>query len=47
MGWLYARLKSRYWLVFVAGQAGVSIFVVLLTVAVICSYYDSSVATSC
>ncbi len=44
MGWLYARLKSRYWLVFVAGQAGVSIFVVLLTVAVICSYYDSSVA---
>jgi adenylate cyclase len=42
MGWLYARLKSRYWLVFVAGQAGVSIFVVLLTVAVICSYYDSS-----
>ncbi len=44
MGWLYARLKSRYWLVFVAGQAGVSIFVVLLTVAVICSYYDSDVS---
>jgi adenylate cyclase len=42
MGWLYARLKSRYWLVFVAGQAGVSVLVVLLTVTVICSYYDSS-----
>ncbi len=29
---------------FVAGQAGVSIGVVLLTVAVICSYYDSAVS---
>jgi class 3 adenylate cyclase len=42
LGWLYERLKSRYWLLFVAGQAGVSIFVVLLTVAVIASYYDST-----
>ena len=42
MGWLYERLRSRYWLVFVAGQAGVSIFVVLLTVGLIASYYDST-----
>ena len=42
--WLYNRAGSRYWLVMVAAQAGVSIFVVLLTVAVIVSYYDSTVA---
>ena len=41
-GWMYERVGSRYWLVIVAGQAGVSIFVVLLTVAVIASYYDST-----
>ena len=40
--WLYNRAGSRYWLVMVAAQAGVSIFVVLLTVAVIVSYYDST-----
>lgn len=44
MGRLYERLGPRYWLVLVAGQAGVSIFVVLVTVVVIASYYDSSVA---
>jgi adenylate cyclase len=44
MGRLYERLGSRYWLVMVAGQAGVSIFVVLLTVVVIASYYEASVA---
>lgn len=42
MGWLYERLGRRYWLIFVAGQAGVSIFVVLVTVAVIATYYDAS-----
>ncbi len=42
--WLYNRAGSRYWLAMIAAQAGVSIFVVLLTVAVIVSYYDSTVA---
>jgi adenylate cyclase len=42
LGWLYERLARRYWLIYVAGQGGVSIFVVLLTVAVIASYYDAS-----
>ena len=42
--WLYQRAGSRYWLVMIAGQAGVSIFVVLLTVAVIASYYTSTAA---
>ncbi len=44
VGWLYQRAGSRYWLVMIAGQAGVSIFVVLLTVAVIASYYTSTAA---
>jgi adenylate cyclase len=44
MGWLYERLGPRYWLTLVVGQAGASIFVVLLTVAVIASYYDATLA---
>jgi adenylate cyclase len=44
MGRLYRRVGARYWLVLVAGQAGVSIFVVLVTVAVIASYYDAAFA---
>jgi adenylate cyclase len=43
VGWLYRRVGPRYWLVMIAGQAGVSIFVVLLTVGVIASYYDSTI----
>lgn len=43
MGWLYERLGRRYWLIYVAGQGGASIGVVLLTVAVIASYYDATV----
>jgi adenylate cyclase len=39
-GWLYERLGSRYWLVLVAGEAGVSVVVALFTIAVISSYYD-------
>lgn len=43
MGWLYERLGHRYWLILVAGQGGVSILVVLVTVAVIASFYGDSV----
>ncbi|MDQ4055757.1 MAG: adenylate/guanylate cyclase domain-containing protein [Actinomycetota bacterium] len=39
-GWMYERLGSRYWLVLVAGEAGVSVFVALFTIATISSYYD-------
>ncbi|WP_346386285.1 adenylate/guanylate cyclase domain-containing protein [Nocardioides sp.] len=39
-GWMYRRLGSRYWLVLVAGEGGVSVFVALLTIAIIVSYYD-------
>jgi hypothetical protein len=39
-GWMYQRLGSRYWLVLVAGEGGVSVFVALLTIAIIVSYYD-------
>ena len=39
-GWLYERLECRYRWVLVAGQAGVSVFVVVLTIATIASYYD-------
>lgn len=41
-GWLYERLGSRYWLVLAVGQAAVSIFVALLTVVILASYYDAS-----
>ena len=41
---MYHRVGSRYWLVMIAGQAGVSIFVLLVTVALISSYYDASLA---
>ncbi|MEZ0578951.1 adenylate/guanylate cyclase domain-containing protein [Nocardioides sp. MH1] len=40
--WLYERLGSRYWLVLAVGQAVVSIFVALLTVVILASYYDAS-----
>ena len=43
-GWLYARLGRRYWLVLAAGQAGVSAFVAVLTIAVVAAYYGASVA---
>jgi adenylate cyclase len=39
-GWMYERLGSRYRLVLVAGEAGVSVFVALVTIAIISSYYD-------
>lgn len=41
-GWLYERLGSRYWLVLAVGQALVSIFVALITVVILASYYDAS-----
>jgi adenylate cyclase len=41
-GWMYRRLGSRYWLVLVAGEGGVSVFVALVTIAIITSYYDAS-----
>ena len=40
-GWLYARLGPRYWVVLAVGQAAVSIFVALITVAILASYYDA------
>jgi adenylate cyclase len=40
--WLYERLESRYWLVLAIGQAIVSVFVALLTVVILASYYDAS-----
>jgi class 3 adenylate cyclase len=43
MGWLYRRLGSRYWAVLIAGEAGVSVFVVLVTVAILTTYYGGSV----
>jgi adenylate cyclase len=43
-GWLYERLECRYRWVLVAGQAGVSVFVALLTVATIASYYEPTVS---
>ncbi len=39
-GWLYERLECRYQWVLIAGQAGVSVFVAILTVVTIASYYD-------
>jgi class 3 adenylate cyclase len=44
MGWLYERLGSRYWALLVAGETAVSVFVVLLTVAILSTYYGASVA---
>jgi class 3 adenylate cyclase len=41
-GWLYERLGSRYWLVLAIGQAAVSVFVALVTVVILASYYDAS-----
>lgn len=40
--WLYERLGSRYWLVLAIGQALVSVFVALVTVVILASYYDAS-----
>ena len=42
-GWAYERMGSRYWLVLVAGEGGVSVFVALVTIAIMASYYDPSV----
>jgi class 3 adenylate cyclase len=39
---LYERLGSRYWLVLATGQALVSVFVALITVVILASYYDAS-----
>jgi len=41
---LYQRLGSRYWLVLVVGEGGVSVFVALLTIALVASYYEPSLA---
>lgn len=40
--WLYARLGPRYWVVLATGQALVSVFVALVTVVILSSYYDAS-----
>jgi adenylate cyclase len=37
---MYERLGARYWLVNVAGEGGVSVFVTVLTIAIVASYYD-------
>ncbi|MCW2781145.1 MAG: Adenylate cyclase [Marmoricola sp.] len=37
---MYERLGARYWLVMVAGEGAVSVFVALLTIAIVTSYYD-------
>lgn len=37
---MYERLGARYWLVNVAGEGGVSVFVALLTIVIVASYYD-------
>lgn len=43
-GWMYERLGSRYWLVLVLGEGGVAVTVLLLTIAIVASYYDPSLA---
>ena len=42
--WLYARLGVRYWLVVLLGQVGAAVTVVLVTIAVIASYFREPVA---
>jgi class 3 adenylate cyclase len=42
--WLYARLGVRYWLVVLVGQVGAAVGVVLVTIAVIASYFREPVA---
>jgi class 3 adenylate cyclase len=41
---MYRRMGSRYWLVLVAGEGSVSVFVALVTLAIITSYYDPTVS---
>ncbi|HUP98841.1 MAG TPA: adenylate/guanylate cyclase domain-containing protein, partial [Aeromicrobium sp.] len=42
--WLYARLGVRYWFVVLIGQVGAAVGVVLVTIAVIASYFREPVA---
>jgi class 3 adenylate cyclase len=42
--WLYARLGVHYWLVVLIGQVGAAVGVVLVTIAVIGSYFREPVA---
>lgn len=39
-GWMYERLGSRYRLVLVTGEAGVSVVVALVTIVILSSYYE-------
>lgn len=41
--WLYARLGVHYWLVVLIGQVGAAVVVVLVTIAVIASYFHEPV----
>jgi class 3 adenylate cyclase len=41
---MYERLGARYWLVNVAGEGGASVFVALMTIAIVASYYDPPLA---